>query len=178
MATLTASDVTSKHLPQDFENIFRCHYQLVYRTAFSVTGSPEDAEDVLQTIFLRLLRREFPPDLDKDPRAYLYRAAVNASLDMLRFRRRQVPIDDADAFQEAYQVGGASDEHLQGRLLDAISRLKPKAVEILFLKYVHHHKEVEIAKMMGSSRGAIALSLFRSRARIRKLMGACSGEKS
>ena len=40
----------------DFEALFREHYALVYRTAYSVTGNRQDAEDVLQTIFLRLLR--------------------------------------------------------------------------------------------------------------------------
>ena len=51
------------------EEIFREHHQLVYRTACVITGSPDDAEDVLQTIFLRLLARGVPPDL-KDPKAY------------------------------------------------------------------------------------------------------------
>ena len=67
MSTETVSGVTSRPLAQDFEQIFREHYQLVYRTACRVTGSPEDAEDVLQTIFLRLLRREVPPDLQNNP---------------------------------------------------------------------------------------------------------------
>jgi DNA-directed RNA polymerase specialized sigma24 family protein len=40
---------------QDLEAIFREHYRLVYKTACVVTGSPRDAEDVLQTIFLRLI---------------------------------------------------------------------------------------------------------------------------
>src|SRR5438045_1028466 len=98
METVTASDVTSTDLTQDLENIFLRHYQLIYRTAYSVTGSPEDAEDVLQSIFLRLLRSEFPPDLGRDPRAYLYRAAVNVSLSTLRSKRRQILTDDIDAF--------------------------------------------------------------------------------
>jgi len=41
----------------DFERIYRELAPLVYRTAWSVLGSREDAEDVLQTVFLKLLRR-------------------------------------------------------------------------------------------------------------------------
>jgi hypothetical protein len=39
----------------------RDHSRLIYRTAYGVTGSVEDAQDILQTIFLRLLRRDLPP---------------------------------------------------------------------------------------------------------------------
>jgi len=57
---------------QELEQIFERHYELVYRTAYGVTGSVEDAEDVLQTIFLRLLGREFPPDLTKSPEPFYW----------------------------------------------------------------------------------------------------------
>src|SRR5215510_1073880 len=76
-------------LAQDFEEIFRKHSQLVYRTAYSVTGSRADAEDVLQTIFLRLLQRNLPADFYKNPKGYLYRAAVNVALVTIRTRKRQ-----------------------------------------------------------------------------------------
>src|SRR5436190_22620600 len=47
----------------EFEEMFRQHAPLVYRTAYGVTGSHEDAEDILQTIFMRLIRRELSPDI-------------------------------------------------------------------------------------------------------------------
>src|ERR1043165_2142058 len=86
-------------LGQEFEKLFREHYQLVYRTAYSVAGSRQDAEDVLQTIFVRLLKREFPPDFAKNPKAYLYRAAVNVSLNVLRSRKRQRLTDGIDTLE-------------------------------------------------------------------------------
>lgn len=60
--------VNEKLIDSEFDQFFRDHNQLVYRTAFRVTRSAEDSEDVLQTIFLRLIRREFPPDLKRNPR--------------------------------------------------------------------------------------------------------------
>src|SRR4029453_15868070 len=57
-------------LTSELEDLFREHHQLIYRTAYSVTGSKPDAEDVLQVIFLRLLRRGLPPDLLKNPKGY------------------------------------------------------------------------------------------------------------
>src|ERR1051325_3308861 len=99
MSTAPAFDVTSRPLAEDFERLFREHSGLIYRTARRVTGSPDDAEDVLQTIFLRLLRREIPPDLQKNPKGYLYRAAVNLSLDVVRSRQRHVLTHDPECFQ-------------------------------------------------------------------------------
>jgi DNA-directed RNA polymerase specialized sigma24 family protein len=66
---------------------------MIYRTAYSVTRSPQD--DVVQTLFLGLLRRGFPEGLKENPRAYLYRAAVNYSLNTVRLRGRHLPIADA-----------------------------------------------------------------------------------
>ena len=171
MQTVTSRSAMGEPVDHDFDEIFRQHYQLIYRTAFGVTGRSEDAEDVLQTIFLRLLGRVIPPDLTKNPRAYLYRAAVNVSLNTIRARQRQVQIEDAERLAgPARLMDPALDHPTRQRLLDAISRLNSSAVEILMLRYVHNYSDAEIAKLLGTTRGTVAVSLYRSRARIRKLM--------
>src|SRR6266545_5774590 len=73
---------------EELERLFREHYNLIFRAAYRVTGSAVDAEDVLQTVFLRLVRRKEKLDLSPSPGSYLHRAAVNASLDLLRGRTR------------------------------------------------------------------------------------------
>ena len=75
MSAVLISPVT-----QQYEQIFKQHARMVYGTAYRVTGSHEDAEDVLQTIFLGLVRRELPKDFARSPEAYLRRAAINSSL--------------------------------------------------------------------------------------------------
>src|SRR4051812_12668226 len=52
----TNTILSSRQLPEEFESIFCEHSEFVYRTAYRVTGSAEDAEDVMQTVFLRLFR--------------------------------------------------------------------------------------------------------------------------
>ena len=166
-------------LPAGLEEIFREHYQLIYRTAYSVTGSPHDAEDVLQTIFLRLLRRGLPPGFGTNPRGYLYRAAINLSLNSVRTRLRQPVVEVSEQLLAAVPIADPSqDEGLQQRLLDAIAQLKPQAVEILILRYEHDYSDAEIARMLGTTRGTIAVSLYRTRARLRKLLRADRGGKS
>src|SRR5215217_9020184 len=78
--------------PEALEVMFRQHHEAVFRTAYRITGDAMDAEDVLQTVFVRLLRR----DDGREPLApedgagrYLHRAAVNAALDLLRRRKRR-----------------------------------------------------------------------------------------
>jgi RNA polymerase sigma-70 factor (ECF subfamily) len=158
-------------LPSGLEELFQEHYRFIYRTAYSVTGSRQDAEDVLQTVFLKLLRRGFPPDFGRNPPGYLYRAAVNLSLNIVRTRKRQQWVDGVERLLAPVPAAESSpDDGLQRSLLDAIAHLNPRAVEILILRYEHDHSDAEIAKMLGTSRGTIAVSLYRTRARLKKLL--------
>jgi RNA polymerase sigma-70 factor (ECF subfamily) len=159
--------------PQEFEAIFEEHYVLVYRTAYGITGRVEDAEDVVQTIFLRLLQRERPSDLVKNPKGYLYRAAVNLSLTIVQTRRRRALTEDSEDLAASLPARVSSRaEELHRKLYEAIAQLKPKAAAIVILRYLHNHSDAEIAKMLGTSRGVIAVTLYRSRAHLKKLLGA------
>jgi RNA polymerase sigma factor (sigma-70 family) len=179
MSTAVVSDVTGSSTADEFEQIFKEHSGLIYRTAYGVTGSPEDAEDVLQTIFLRLLLREFPHDLKSNPKAYLYRAAVNLALDAIRARKRQAVACAAAALETpAPPVDVDFEEEMHRQLYGAIADLQPDAAHIVVLRYVHNYTDAEIAKLLGTSRTAIAVRLFRARARLKKLIRAARGAKS
>ena len=165
--------------PQEFDEIFQEHYVLVYRTAYGVTGRVEDAEDVVQTIFLRLLQRERPRDFVKNPRGYLYRAAVNLSLTIVQSRRRRALTEESEDLAVSIPARVSSRaEELHRQLYEAIAQLKPKAASIVILRYLHNCSDAEIAKMLGTSRGVIAVTLYRSRAYLKKLLNASLGEES
>jgi RNA polymerase sigma-70 factor (ECF subfamily) len=178
MSTAIVPNISGEALEREFEEIFREHYQLVYRTAYAVTGNRQDAEDVLQTIFLRLLQRKFPPDLKVRPEPYLYRAAVNVSLNIVRTRKRHKLTDGVEELEiPVRETGPGAEEEIQQRLVDAIAQLSPQVVEILILRYEHDYSDAEIAKMLGTSRGSIAVTLYRARARVKKLMRELSGDR-
>src|SRR6185295_613580 len=115
MSTAAETNVTSRAWQQELEQLFREHYSMLYRTAYSLLGNAADAEDVPQTIFLRLLRSGSPPDMQRNAAGYLYRAAVNASLSIIRSRKRrslsceterlEIAIDNphADSAEEAHR---------------------------------------------------------------------------
>ena len=175
MSTLNVPDVTNP-VDRELEDVFRTHYRMTYRTAYGITGSTEDAEDVVQTIFLRLVCREFPPDLMRHPRAYLYRAAVNLSLNTIRGRKRRI-LTDLPLVEETQARVSESDsaEEIHRRLYEAVAELTPESAHILVLRYVHEYSDAAIARLLGTSRGTIAVSLYRSRRRLRKLMGKDGG---
>jgi RNA polymerase sigma factor (sigma-70 family) len=169
MATVQASGVVVEALEQEFEDIFRQHHDMVFRTAFGVLANSSDAEDVVQTIFLRLLDRGIAPDVTKNPAGYLYKSAVNESLNLIRSRKRLVLVSDPKRI-EAYAADDSAEsaEDIHRRLYEAVARLSPDTAHLLVLRYVHKFSDAEIAKQLGRSRGAVAVALFRARARLRK----------
>src|SRR5258708_40039446 len=79
--------------PGELETLFQAHHERVFRAAHRITGSTADAEDVLQTVFLRLAKSSGSWDFSENPAAYLSRAAINAALDLVRKRGRVVGLD-------------------------------------------------------------------------------------
>ncbi|HEX5085896.1 MAG TPA: sigma-70 family RNA polymerase sigma factor [Blastocatellia bacterium] len=167
---------------RDLEGLFREYHDRVFRAAYRVTGSVVDAEDVLQTVFLRLSRRGNGGNggnlsLEPNPGSYLHRAAINASLDLLRQRARTetIPIDDMTAvlaaspgFSPELQQGNRELRDCLGR---AISKLGEKSAEMFVLKYYEGYDNTEIAKLMGTSAMVVGVLLHRARARVKKEVG-------
>lgn len=171
--------------PHDrLERIFRDHHAQVFRAAQRITGSASDAEDVVQTVFLRLLRLERGEDLSETPASYLHRAAVNASLDLVRTRRTwkltsledAAPhlVEDEDRGPERIRADGA----LRAQLRRALAEMSPRTAEIFALRYFEGYDNHEIAKMLHASRSTVAVLLHRARARLKKELKSVTGELS
>ena len=179
MSTVTLSQENKTTLPEEFERLYREHAAFVYRTALRITRNAEEAEDILQTIFLRLLRRASSPDLQQRPRAYLYRAAVNASLDTIELRRNRSEAADINEIEATlHSPDSSAKEKLYQQLHKAIAELNPTSAEMLILRYMHNCSDAAIAKMLGKSRGAVAVTLYRARARLKKLIRQSPGDAS
>jgi RNA polymerase sigma-70 factor, ECF subfamily len=144
----------------------------VFRTAYRITGNAADAEDVLQTIFLRMLRRDsLGTDVEK-PASYLRRAAVNASVDLLRARQTEqhVPLSEvADG-----RVGESSE--LRNCLRLALARLTPRPAEIFALRYFEDCSNKEIALALNMSQVMVAVTLHRTRRQLQKEIRSCLGD--
>jgi RNA polymerase sigma-70 factor (ECF subfamily) len=154
------------------ESIYRDHAAAVVQTAYRVTGNVADAEDVLQTVFVRLAKREQPPDLSRGALPYLRRAATNAALDVVQARRTrsQTPLEsaapgataDPAPTQERIQLG----RQIADELRAAIARLNRRQAEIFILKYFEDLDHRRIAEQLGTSPGTVAVTLHRVRSRL------------
>jgi RNA polymerase sigma-70 factor, ECF subfamily len=170
--------------PGTLEMLFREHHGAVYRAAYRITGNAMDAEDVLQTVFTRLLRREEQPDLSGNAGSYLHRAAVNAALDLMRRRKRagKVDLDEVGDSLVDHQEPGPErrrgSREIKTRLRAAMSQLSPRQAEIFTLRYLEGLGNLEIAKLLGASQTSIAVLLHRARHRLQKELGSLEGELS
>lgn len=152
------------------EQIFLEHKDLVFRAAYRVTGNASDAEDVLQTVFLRLVRLEELPEIINLP-AYLHRSAVNASLDLLRGKKdaQTVSLDeDPDQDGVASTDHGPHSAELRDWLRHALARLNPRWAEMFVLRFIEDYSNREIAGMMNTSAAVVAVVLHRTRTQLKK----------
>ncbi len=124
----------------------------VYRFVRSIVGDEHDAEDVTQTVFLKLIsvigryRREAVPFA-----AWLIRVARNAAIDHLR-ERRPVPCEEIRASTPDPFEGN---EQRLADLKDAMAGVQRKQREVVLLRQVCGLAPREIAARLGKSEGAV-----------------------
>ena len=155
------------------EEIFRAHQVCVLKAAYRVTGSMADAEDVSQSVFLRLARGTFDSGRISNMESYLRRSAVNAALDLIRSRgdRETVPVETAHERQSNSSVSperAASSLEIIHWLRQRLAKLNPRAAEMFALRYLEGLDNPEIARTMGTSQAVVAVTLHRTRARLKK----------
>jgi len=161
---------------EELAGLFQDHHKAIFRIAYRITGSRSDAEDVLQTIFLRLTPNR--RDLSPNPEGYLNRAAVNASLDLLRSRTRanSVSLDVID-FNQNSKLSVASPEddfadvELRELIRQAVAKLEGRAATAFALRYFEGCDNNRIAQILGTSQMVVAVTLHRARTRLRKEIG-------
>lgn len=164
------------------ETVFRDHSRLVYRAAYRVTGNSADAEDVLQTVFLRLARRREAAVGSLE--SYLYRAAVNAALDLLRSRQASPGVSLEEVEPAALEDSSPSPERafaaaeLRLWLRATVARLSPLAAEIFVLRFFEGRDNGEIARLVGTTEGTVAVTLHRARERVFREFQAYQGGQS
>jgi RNA polymerase sigma-70 factor (ECF subfamily) len=81
-----------------FNELTERYQRNIFRLAQNITQNREDAEDVLQTVFLRLVKRDPDADPVTNLPSFLHRAAVNAALDLVRAKQnvRNIPLDELE----------------------------------------------------------------------------------
>lgn len=157
--------VNPVHQPPGFQDLYQRYSETVYRAALRVTGNQADAEDVLQTVFMRLLHREIAFDTGWAPEAYLRRAATNAAIDVIRRKttRAETEIDERREHATA-----PSQALLKEHLRRALAKLDSEDSELFVLHYLEGLSHDELASQFRIQRGTVASRLFRIRKVLQK----------
>ena len=150
-----------------FSELYERHYEAVFRAALRVTGNPADAEDVLQTVFLRVMAQGGVGEDVAQPAAYFRRAAVNAAVDVLRRRElRAESFYDHQAPHAAVQPPGL----LKERLRRAVAVLDSDDASLFLLRHVEGLSIDELAGMFRVEKNNVAVRLHRIRRRLQAEM--------
>jgi RNA polymerase sigma factor (sigma-70 family) len=154
---------------QRLSDLFAMHHRRVLMAAYRITGSMADAEDVAQSVFLRLTAGDEPAMTNAG--SYLYRAAINGALDLLR-RKQTEPLNSASAVPSQGRGSRPEAEAAAGQLVrwlrSALGELSPRAAEMFTLRYVEELDNREIAALMHTSQAVVAVTLHQARSRLKK----------
>lgn len=144
----------------DIESLFNLYKDDVYRLALSYTKSIQEAEDVCQTVFLKLMeQRSITPGKE---RAWLMQVTANQCRSLLRsaWWRRTAPLEDCNAAAPADS----------GDMLTALMAVPPKYRIVLYLHYYECATCAEIGKLLHISQSAVTTRLNRGRQMLQTLL--------
>ena len=177
LAAIRAGDL------QAFEKLMQLEERRVYRTALCLLGSPEDAEDAVQEIFLRVHRKLSSYDAGRPWRSWLYVVSLNVCRDLGRRRRLRLWIS-LDAWRES---GGpdppaagllpdeqAENERRREILRQGMKRLTPREREALTLHAIEDIPGAEAAAILGVAEGTVRSLTSRARAKLTEYVESCT----
>ena len=150
-----------------FAALYERHYEAVFRAALRVTGNPADAEDVLQTVFLRVMAGGGDVEEVSVPAAYFRRAAVNAAVDVLRRRELRA---ESGYDPETPRVAVQPQLDLKERLRRALAVLEHDDATLFLLRHVEGLSIEELAAMFEIEKNNVSVRLHRIRLRLQAEM--------
>jgi len=163
----------------DLTALVETYSGLLFRVAYSLLRSRTEAEDVVQDVFVRILRRT--PDLlaVRDLRVWLIRITWNLSID----RQRRIRPDqiDEDFAKTLVATNAPADEALNDAqrmksVLRELQKLPRAERQVLLLSTVEGLETLEVAKVLRRSESAVRALLFRARTRLRQRLDRGEGK--
>lgn len=164
--------------PLAFEELIRLTHAEVYSLALRLAGNPDDAAEISQETYMKLLRTIKQFRGDSKFSTWLYRVTSSVAISSLRKRSRQrldVPLEEED--WRALPAGESSDpaldlerRMLRDKLDRAIQELPAGYRTVVVMKDIYGFSLNEIGKELGISEGAAKVRLFRARQRLKETL--------
>jgi RNA polymerase sigma-70 factor, ECF subfamily len=158
-----------------FEELYRAHAGRLYSLVYRMAGSPHEAEDLLQDVFLQVHRKLGSFKGDSTLGTWLYRLAVNQCLDFLRGRQARMSrssdsldAEGADEPAAATPVVPTAISRLD--LERAIARLPDGCRAAFILHDVEGFEHNEVARLLGVSEGTSKSQVHKARMKLRAIL--------
>ncbi len=145
----------------------------VYNAAFWILRKAEDASDVTQDVFLKVAEQLDDYDPDYKFFSWIYRIAVNESLNLLRRSRREEALDDdvdlpaSEREDPERKVGEAQ---LKRRIQEAMMRMSTNDRMVLSLRHFSECSYEEIGQILDIDEKTVKSRLFEARRRLRGML--------
>ena len=149
---------------QEAERLVNTYADLILRLSYTYLSHTHDAQDICQTVFLKLIERRPAFASSEHEKAWIIRTTINACKDHLKshWRKTTVPIEAAQ------HVPAPAAE--PGSILASVNLLPPKYRAVIYLHYYEGYTAREIADMTGGTEDAVAARLSRGRKKLRALL--------
>ena len=159
-----------------FEELYRLHAGRLFNLLSRMAGTAEDAEDLLQDVFLLAHRKLSGFRGESSLGTWLYRLAMNHSLDFLRGRHAKMgrvtdSLDDEDAAEPVATGTVVATSVSRMDLERAIARLPPGCRAAFLLHDVEGLEHREVAEVLGVSEGTSKSQVHKARMKLRALLG-------
>ena len=146
---------------QEAERLAETYADLILRLAYTYLNHTQDAQDICQTVFLKLWEKA-PAFVSPDhERAWIIRTSVNVCKDQLKSSWRRTTVDLSAA------LDARAPEAEEGSLWAAVALLPPKYRTVIYLYYYEGYSANEIAQMLGEKPATVATRLSRGRDKLR-----------
>ena len=150
--------------PLDIEEIYRRHFDMVYRVSFSYMKNTFDTEDAAADVFVKLMKNGVEFQSAEHEKAWLLRTAINTCKDHLgHWWRRRKDIDDYENLQ------GDEPFHID-ETLKAVMELPARYKDVIYLYYYEGYTTEEIAGILKKPRSTIRNHLSEARIILRGVL--------
>jgi len=172
---LALADRCRLDAPGAFEELYRLYSPRLFGVAYRLVG-PQEAEDLLQEIFLSAHRKLSQYKGESSLGTWLFRLATNQCLDYLRSKRARLALL-TDGFEHDPNAQGSAAGAIVGvvdrmDLERALALLPPGARAVFVLHDVEGCEHREVAEHLGISDGTSKSQLHKARMRLRSLLAA------
>lgn len=160
------------NLNERAEYLAETYADAILRLSYTYLKNTHDAQDVCQTVFVKLLAEPREFDTADHERAYILRMAANACKDLLKspWRKRTCGLDACGEIP--------APEAADGSLLAAVERLPAHYRAVIYLYYYEGYQTAEIGQILNVPTATVHTRLARGRAKLRELLGGCDDERT